>query len=268
VFERDAAWLVAEILADNAARAPSFGFDSPLAFAFPVACKTGTSTDFRDNWALGFTPGFTVGVWVGNFDGSPMQGISGVTGAAPVLHDVFEHLHARHGTPAFARPDTVVQHAVHPLTGHRLADPGTGALREWFAAAHPPPDETPADYGPAGQVRLGGEYRDWFAQGHTVPGAVLASAAVPEDAPEASVRILSPATGTVFFLDPDLPDGGRRVRLRAAGPGRVTWTSPTLEIEDVGDDTFARLTEGRHELVARPPAGRPGARTWIEVRRL
>lgn len=267
VFEREAAWLVADILADSAARAPAFGFDSPLAFAFPVACKTGTSTDFRDNWALGFTPEFTVGVWVGNFDGSPMQGVSGVTGAAPVLHDLFEHLHARHGTSAFPRPDSMVQHAVHPLTGHRLAQPGPGALREWFATAHPPPDEIPADYGAAGQVLLGGEYRDWFAQGHTVPGAGLAGAGAGEATTDV-VRILSPATGTVFYLDPDLPDGGRRVRLRAAGPDRVTWTSPTLEIKAAGEDSFALLTEGRHKIEVRTPDGRSGARTWIEVRRL
>src|SRR5207253_2712682 len=84
-----AAFLIADILSDNAARTLAFGAHSALRFDFPVACKTGTSTDFRDNWAIGFTPEFTVGVWVGNFDGTPMERVSGVTGAAPVLHDVF-----------------------------------------------------------------------------------------------------------------------------------------------------------------------------------
>jgi membrane peptidoglycan carboxypeptidase len=73
-----ACWLLADILSDNAARIPSFGTTSPLRFDFPVACKTGTSTDYRDNWAIGYTPEFTVGVWVGNFNGSPMHGVSGV----------------------------------------------------------------------------------------------------------------------------------------------------------------------------------------------
>ncbi|HET6406318.1 MAG TPA: transglycosylase domain-containing protein, partial [Chthoniobacteraceae bacterium] len=71
VADSRACWLLADILSDNAARIPSFGTDSPLRFDFPVACKTGTSTDYRDNWAIAFTPEFTVGVWVGNFDGSP-----------------------------------------------------------------------------------------------------------------------------------------------------------------------------------------------------
>ncbi|MBE7219399.1 MAG: penicillin-binding protein 1C, partial [Caulobacteraceae bacterium] len=83
------AYLLADILADNGARALSFGVDSDLRWDFPVACKTGTSTDFRDNWAMGYTPEFTVGVWVGNFDGRPMLDVSGVTGAGPILHEVF-----------------------------------------------------------------------------------------------------------------------------------------------------------------------------------
>src|SRR5512137_1905905 len=72
-----AAYLIADILSNTSARAMAFGVDSPLRFEFPVACKTGTSSDFRDNWAFGYTPEFTVGVWVGNFDGSPMERVSG-----------------------------------------------------------------------------------------------------------------------------------------------------------------------------------------------
>lgn len=88
VADPAAAYLIADILSDNAARNMAFGAESPLRLDFPVACKTGTSSDFRDNWAFGYTPEFTVGVWVGNFDGSPMQNVSGVSGAAPILHSV------------------------------------------------------------------------------------------------------------------------------------------------------------------------------------
>lgn len=88
VFDADAAYLLADMLSDNAARAASFGLDSYLSFEFRVACKTGTSSDYRDNWAVGYTPEFTVAVWVGNPDGAPMRGITGVTGAAPALHEI------------------------------------------------------------------------------------------------------------------------------------------------------------------------------------
>src|SRR6478672_5469420 len=87
-------WQIADILSDNSARTLAFGMNSALRFDYPVACKTGTSTDFRDNWTIGFTPEFSVGVWAGNFDGSPMREVSGVSGAGPILHAIFDYLHA------------------------------------------------------------------------------------------------------------------------------------------------------------------------------
>jgi penicillin-binding protein 1C len=123
-FDAGAAWLIADILSDNDARAFTFGIESPLRFHFPVACKTGTSSDFRDNWALGYTPEFTVGVWVGNFDGTPMERVSGVSGAAPILHDLFEHLHARYGTTWYPRPTNIVERPVHAVTGKLFAIAG------------------------------------------------------------------------------------------------------------------------------------------------
>jgi penicillin-binding protein 1C len=89
-----AAFLVADILADASARATTFGFDSPLVTRSWAAVKTGTSKDLRDNWCVGFTSRYTVGVWVGNAGGEPMHAVSGVTGAAPVWRDVVAALHA------------------------------------------------------------------------------------------------------------------------------------------------------------------------------
>ena len=88
------AWIVADILADPAARAITFGLDSPLVTRGWAAVKTGTSKDLRDNWCIGFTQRFTVGVWVGNASGAAMHGVSGVAGAAPVWRAVVAHLHA------------------------------------------------------------------------------------------------------------------------------------------------------------------------------
>ncbi|MBI5718233.1 MAG: transglycosylase domain-containing protein [Burkholderiales bacterium] len=88
VFSPEAAWLVSHILADPAARAASFGLDSPLVTRGHAAVKTGTSKDMRDNWCIGSTERFTVGVWVGNAGGLPMHAVSGVSGAAPVWREV------------------------------------------------------------------------------------------------------------------------------------------------------------------------------------
>ena len=162
------AYLIADILSDNAARALSFGVDSNLRWDFPVACKTGTSTDFRDNWAIGYTPEFTVGTWVGNFDGRPMIGVSGVTGAGPLLHEIFERLHAQRGTSWYAPPARIVERAVHRVTGHLLDAAhanGPDAVTEKFAAARLPANEQESDYDEQGRIRLPSEYASWLASG-------------------------------------------------------------------------------------------------------
>lgn len=104
VFEPAVAYIVADILADPAARATTFGLDSPLVTRGWAAVKTGTSKDLRDNWCLGFTDRYTVGVWVGNASGAPMHGVSGVSGAAPVWRELVAFLHAGRPSRAPAPP--------------------------------------------------------------------------------------------------------------------------------------------------------------------
>jgi penicillin-binding protein 1C len=86
-------FIVGDILSDHMARAATFGLDNHLNTPFWSAAKTGTSKDMRDNWCIGFSRRFTVAVWVGNFEGDAMHDVSGVTGAAPVWHDVMATLH-------------------------------------------------------------------------------------------------------------------------------------------------------------------------------
>jgi penicillin-binding protein 1C len=99
VLESHAARAVVAMLADATARAPTFGFDSPLALRVDAAVKTGTSKDLRDNWCVGFTARHTVAVWVGNASGRPMHAVSGVAGAAPAWQQVVEALVRLHGAP-------------------------------------------------------------------------------------------------------------------------------------------------------------------------
>ncbi|WP_448665164.1 penicillin-binding protein 1C [Sphingomonas sp. CJ20] len=100
----EAAWIVADMLADPNARVGTFGTDSALRLPFWAAVKTGTSKAMRDNWCIGFSDRFTVGVWVGNLEGDPMRAVSGTSGAAPVWRDVMVALHQRGGGTAPPRP--------------------------------------------------------------------------------------------------------------------------------------------------------------------
>jgi membrane peptidoglycan carboxypeptidase len=88
------AYILTDILDDDSARTPGFGFNTVLNAPYPVAVKTGTTNDFRDNWTLGYTPGVVVGVWVGNTDGHPMIDSSGFRGAAPLWRAIMDHIYA------------------------------------------------------------------------------------------------------------------------------------------------------------------------------
>lgn len=95
VYSKEAAFIVSDILSDREARSLTFGYENALALPFRAAAKTGTSKDMRDNWCVGYKKDFTVGVWIGNFSGSPMWNVSGVSGAAPIWHELMAYLAAR-----------------------------------------------------------------------------------------------------------------------------------------------------------------------------
>ena len=116
-FSQESIYLISDILSDPAARAPSFPPGGPLDLPFRCAVKTGTSSDFRDNWCLGFTPEFTVGVWAGNFESQPMKGISGVSGAAPIFHRAMLRAHRDRPPTWFPRPPGLTDIWIDNRTG-------------------------------------------------------------------------------------------------------------------------------------------------------
>nr|WP_297531111.1 penicillin-binding protein 1C [uncultured Roseateles sp.] len=128
VADPRASFIVGDILADNSARALTFGLSSALALPFPASVKTGTSKDMRDNWCIGWTSRFTVGVWVGNSSGEAMHQVSGVSGAAPVWREVMLALHAG-GVPSTTRPPAGVVPQDTRFDGGQ--EP---SRREWFMA--------------------------------------------------------------------------------------------------------------------------------------
>jgi len=134
-----AAWLVSSMLSDSNARAVTFGLDSALSLPFWSAVKTGTSKALRDNWCIGFTRRYTVGVWVGNLEGDPMRAVSGTSGAAPVWRDVMRALDQGDATPPPPPPgiDTrriaFADRIEQPRTEYFLA----GTAQAQFGAAPP-----------------------------------------------------------------------------------------------------------------------------------
>jgi penicillin-binding protein 1C len=136
VFSAAAAFLIGDILSDREARSATFGLESLLSTRYWSAVKTGTSKDMRDNWCVGYSARHTVGVWVGNFSGEPMQDVSGLAGAAPVWREIMDRLHAP-GAETAPRPPGEVVHGPGP--------PGEFRAAEWFIrGTEPPAERSPA----------------------------------------------------------------------------------------------------------------------------
>jgi penicillin-binding protein 1C len=126
-FSPEVAALVTDVLSDESLRAMAFGPNNALMLGFPVAVKTGTSTNFRDGWAVGYTARFTVGVWTGDFAGRSLNNMTGAAGAGPLFHKAMK-LMVRRGPL-----DTIPQRA-DPASGlvevtalYRASSPGRAA---------------------------------------------------------------------------------------------------------------------------------------------
>lgn len=255
IFNEANAYLLADMLSDNQARSASFGENSWLEFEFPVACKTGTSSDYRDNWCVGYTPEFTVAVWVGNPDNTPMRGITGVTGAGPIFHEVFQHLHEQRGTSWFNQPSEILRCSIEPLSGRRVSTDRPGGVTEICRSL--PPEELPSERDFQNRVVLPTLYSDWLKSPQNALGNLIVS-----EKSSSELKILSPLPGSIYFYDADLPAASQRIPLLAESPGKLQWSSTSL----APTEDRAQLKPGTHLLTALDPQTGKNATTWIEVR--
>jgi len=141
IIRAEHAYLISSILSDNVARSWMFGPNSTLNLSFPVAAKTGTTNDFRDNWTLGYTPDLVTGVWVGNADYTPMTNTTGLSGAAPIWSQFMEAAvpYASGGNPShFFRPAGIVDKIICTVSGTEPSNWCKGQRNEIFAADQPP----------------------------------------------------------------------------------------------------------------------------------
>jgi penicillin-binding protein 1C len=217
VYSERAAFQVSSILSDRESRSVTFGLENPLATRFWTAVKTGTSKEMRDNWAIGYSRRYTVGVWVGNVTGEPMRNVSGVTGAAPVWLEVMARLHEKTPSAAPALPAGLVRREV-AFTGD--VEPARG---EWFSEG----TEPAASDGAEGSLK-----------------------AVP-------ARIIAPVGGTILALDPDIPAGRQRLPFEARDvlPGQ-RWLLDGAALGEAADFVLWPPEPGRHHLSIVAPDGR------------
>ncbi len=216
--------LVTDILADAHARARAFGVASLLRTPFPSAVKTGTSSDFRDTWTVGYTRDVTVATWAGNFDGAPMQHVSGVTGAAPLWNRIVRYVAQRRMPDGFDAPPGYVRRPMCATTGVRPTPSCDSVVGEWLDARdlrawNAPPKP------------LGRQYDAWLA-------------AQPPSRAD-GLRIVAPQDGDLF-----VDARGARIAVIARGASHPAWRLNGRRLTARGARWTLALARGRWTLRA------------------
>ncbi|HNP70523.1 MAG TPA: PBP1A family penicillin-binding protein [Kouleothrix sp.] len=249
------AYLLTDILSDNLAREYMFGPGNVMELpdGRPAAVKTGTSNDWRDSWAVGFTRDVTVGVWVGNSDGAPMQEVAGVNGAGTIWREIMDRYHAGRPILAFPSPSGISTAAICADTGALAADACPSRIEEHFVAGTEPKTSDvffktvkvagdgsclAAPYSPPAEVReqrfpvYPAQFQQWAAD-HGVPQVPSKYCPPPQSKPEASIALIGqPAAGATITTTQVL------VRGTARGGYTLDWSSAARP------DAWQPLAEG------------------------
>jgi penicillin-binding protein 1C len=183
-LSKASSFIINDILSDRTARARTFGLESALGTRFWSAVKTGTSKDMRDNWAIGYSRHYTVGVWVGNASGAPMWDVSGMHGAAPIWLAMMNYLH----TPA---PPSV------PPTKPAGVEMRTVRFEQAIEAKR----------------------QEYFLPG--TARAIIYFSPLKRQAAVAGID--SPMNGAIYALDPDIPPANQKIVFRAKGVPNPVW---------------------------------------------
>lgn len=234
VMRETTAFQIGDMLSDSNARAATFGLDSALVTRSFAAVKTGTSKDMRDNWCIGFTDRYTIGVWVGNASGEAMHRVSGTQGAAPVWRALVQQLHAGSPSQAPRVPAGLQRQSV-------VFDAGLEAPRdEWLLTSTliNNAGSSTASHGPL-RIRAGEQLAQQRPSG-----------------------ITSPRDGSIFALDPDMPAPVQRIKF--SGEAGQWWLDGRL----IGSGTQLSWAPwpGRHSLVLKSASGQALGSTRFEVR--
>ncbi|HWQ83825.1 MAG TPA: transglycosylase domain-containing protein [Anaerolineales bacterium] len=282
VLDERLAWLVSDILSDDEARRIGFSAHSVLNLDRPAAVKTGTTSNFHDNWTIGYTPDLVVGVWAGNTDYRPMRNVDGLSGAAPIWHQFMRSVLKDSPPGQFVQPPGFEQVEVCSLSGG-LPTPACPYRRlEWFIAGTQPQHEdtyyqqvwldrrtgllagetTPGEDRQLQTVLdIPPQAQTWArSQGFLLLGDLQIQAARTETGSsptQAGLQMVSPADRSVYRLSKGLDPAAQRIRLAAASQADFTRLSLWLdgaEIASFGDsppyETWIELTPGEHEAWA------------------
>jgi penicillin-binding protein 1C len=275
ILDERIAYIINDILSDEDARIPSFGQNSALDIGRPAAAKTGTTTNFRDNWVIGYTPNLLVGVWVGNADNTSMVEITGVSGAGPIWNQFMRQVLLGQAELQFERPEGIVDVEICALSGLLPTEACALTKVELFLPEAVPTEEDNlyqlfeidtetgllADENtPEGRrfeqvyIVLPQEAREWGIRSGLRQPPLGAALNLPDA--NVGVRLLYPDPYSVYQISAVLPISAQRLEFEVGVPPEtvaVTYTLNDEVVAVVNEEPFSywwTLELGFYELTA------------------
>ncbi|MBM3124092.1 MAG: penicillin-binding protein 1C [Chloroflexi bacterium] len=270
VLDPRVAWLVTDILGDDRARMTGFGLNSILKIDRAAAVKTGTTTNFHDNWTIGYTQELLVGVWVGNSNYEAMHNVSGLTGAAPIWHETMRAILEGHPDRSFPRPEGLVQVEICDLSGLLPSSACTRTRQEWFIEGTQPKEvdgfhkqiwidtrtnrlageSTPSDRRVSKVVLdLPIQAQEWARkQGYSLLGDYTATGL------EISLTLITPQDNSTYHIDSNYDLSSQRLSIEAVGGegfAKLVFFVDGNILAEVSSSPYQawwKLSEGRHHI--------------------
>ena len=289
IYSEEASYILTDMLSDPSARNLTFGDFFNQKLPFKIALKTGTSTNYRDGWIVGYTPQHTIAIWVGNFNGQPTTGMSGAEAGGPVLVDILNELYPNGFSSSFSNPKGVLSSEVCSYSGMKPNKFCPHTKRELFIAGMEPEEicnyhnepggthNLPPQFatwlhgkykkGVEGNYRLAGFSRD-LAKTFQVENRIYKNTERRYESTAPSIQITSPVNGEIFIMD--LNRGAYQIELDASSSlpvPEITWYVDGKEYDKVGPPykTKWRLSKGTHTITAVGP-GHSGDSVEVEMR--
>ncbi len=292
IFDEKISFLISSILSDNYSRGLGFRENSPLSFPYQVAVKTGTSEGFRDNFCIGYTKEWTVGVWVGNFEGESMRDVSGVTGAGPIFHSIMDLLQKRkYGRIPYGErsleevPEGIVRLDICPVSGMLSSKYCEGRVSEYFIEGTEPKELCNWHRVEEIDLRNGLLASEWTPEKFRkekifiFPPPIFTEWArnkgfLPpvktSNLKEHEFKIVHPIDGSIFQSLPDLPRNYQSIRLELRTD--ITWRKVIWSVDGkvikVSSFPFKErwtIEKGLHEISAKLEDGKYEDRVRVYV---
>lgn len=246
IINPEIAYLITDILKDEGARTESFGENSVLSVP-GYSVKTGTSRNFKDNWTIGYSADFTIGVWVGNNDASSMKNISGVEGAGPIFQDVASLLNSTYGIKEIKKPENIIEKTICWPSGKLASADCPEKRQEIFIPGTEPKEQDTAWKIQNGKpvLSLSPEIAFWMKR--------LGYPTLTGQAEKTFLEIIAPGHLDEYRIDSEIPLSYQKLFLRAVRSSdikEIEWFVNGTSIGK-GDEIAWILQEGNFKITAK-----------------